>query len=326
MKEIDPRTLRNDLLRQVSRSFFLSMRFLPKVMRDPISLGYLLARASDTLADTALASVALRRRSLDQFRSVLVSEDSDEVSAFYLGVVRDFCPRVSHEGEKELLQRLPEVIEWLNQTDFEIKEAVVEVLGTITGGQCDDLVHFETADSETLACLESGVDLERYTYQVAGCVGEFWTRIGFLTRGSRFAAPEAEGELCRWGRSMGQGLQLVNILRDLGEDLREGRCYLPAEELREAGWQGDFHQVIPSEIVLEVARSWQKRCRECLEQGWDYVSRLKRGRARFATALPLILAEETLSRVESAGTRVLEEKVKVGRSDVRRAMARAATC
>ena len=40
-----------DLLKSVSRSFYLSMRFLPLAMREPISLGYLLARFSDTIAD-----------------------------------------------------------------------------------------------------------------------------------------------------------------------------------------------------------------------------------------------------------------------------------
>ncbi|MBP6602801.1 MAG: squalene/phytoene synthase family protein, partial [Verrucomicrobiales bacterium] len=40
-----------ELLKSVSRSFYLSMRFLPAGMRDPISLGYLLARFSDTIAD-----------------------------------------------------------------------------------------------------------------------------------------------------------------------------------------------------------------------------------------------------------------------------------
>ena len=41
------------LLRKVSRSFELSIRLLPGRLRQPISVGYLLARASDTLADTA---------------------------------------------------------------------------------------------------------------------------------------------------------------------------------------------------------------------------------------------------------------------------------
>src|SRR2546423_7842831 len=59
-----PATLRGSALRQVSRSFYLSIQLLPKKLRDPVSLGYLLARASDTIADTAGVPVALRTEKL----------------------------------------------------------------------------------------------------------------------------------------------------------------------------------------------------------------------------------------------------------------------
>src|ERR1700737_2482524 len=52
--------LRGQILRQVSRSFYLSIFVLPKKLRDPISLGYLLARASDTIADTTQIPIELR--------------------------------------------------------------------------------------------------------------------------------------------------------------------------------------------------------------------------------------------------------------------------
>ena len=57
-------TLRRSILSRVSRSFYLSIRLLPKKLRDPVSLGYLLARASDTIADTAEAPIALRTEKL----------------------------------------------------------------------------------------------------------------------------------------------------------------------------------------------------------------------------------------------------------------------
>src|ERR1700736_4767196 len=52
--------LRGTILRQVSRSFYLSIFVLSKKLRDPVSLGYLLARASDTIADTTQIPVELR--------------------------------------------------------------------------------------------------------------------------------------------------------------------------------------------------------------------------------------------------------------------------
>ena len=46
--------LLGSLLRQVSRSFYLSLAVLPRSLREPIGLAYLLARAADTIADTRL--------------------------------------------------------------------------------------------------------------------------------------------------------------------------------------------------------------------------------------------------------------------------------
>src|SRR5436305_11632874 len=56
--------LRGSILAQVSRSFYLSIRLLPKKLRDPVSIGYLLARASDTIADTTDLPIELRTEKL----------------------------------------------------------------------------------------------------------------------------------------------------------------------------------------------------------------------------------------------------------------------
>jgi len=57
------------ILKRVSRSFFLSLKILPKSLRHPIGLAYLFARAADTIADTALISQAKRLAYLELFRS-----------------------------------------------------------------------------------------------------------------------------------------------------------------------------------------------------------------------------------------------------------------
>src|SRR6266436_8254885 len=56
--------LRGSILARVSRSFYLSILFLPKKLRDPVALGYLLARASDTIADTTELPIELRSEKL----------------------------------------------------------------------------------------------------------------------------------------------------------------------------------------------------------------------------------------------------------------------
>ena len=54
------------LLHGVSRSFGLSIRLLPQALREPVGLAYLLARATDTVADTAHVAREERHRLLDR--------------------------------------------------------------------------------------------------------------------------------------------------------------------------------------------------------------------------------------------------------------------
>jgi phytoene/squalene synthetase len=113
---------------------------------------------------------------------------------------------------------------------------VREVLVTITSGQKLDLLRFESsgpmasrADGRKILALETAADLDDYIYRVAGGVGEFWTKI---CRAHLF--PKArldEKQFIADGIRFGKGLQLVNILRDLPVDLKNGRCYLPRQRL-----------------------------------------------------------------------------------------------
>ena len=57
-----------DLLKQVSRSFYLTLRVLPHSINRQLSIAYLLARAADTVADTLLVEVGRRREALLQIR------------------------------------------------------------------------------------------------------------------------------------------------------------------------------------------------------------------------------------------------------------------
>src|SRR5258708_2643006 len=61
------KSLGGPLLASVSRSFYLSIRLLPRGLRAPIGLAYLLARASDTIADSADAPIETRVRHLTAF-------------------------------------------------------------------------------------------------------------------------------------------------------------------------------------------------------------------------------------------------------------------
>jgi farnesyl-diphosphate farnesyltransferase len=308
------------LLRSVSRSFYLSMKVLPREMREPVSLGYLLARAADTIADTASVSRETRLELLHLFRQQLTEKGAGK-AGFPDRLRKDFAPHQRHAGEKRLLEQLPDCLEWLQQTDRANQHLVIKVLGHITNGQVWDVERFGASDREHPGFVETAEELEQYTYRVAGSVGEFWTEAGYSNCGRHFSQA-ASSEMRELGRKYGQGLQLVNVLRDLGEDLRNGRCYLPKDELVSCGWDGGGGMP-PADTLLEVSGKWRGLCREWIGTGRQYAGYLQSRRVRFATVLPLLIAERTVELLEQAGSGVFEDKVKVPRGELRMIMARA---
>ena len=218
-----------DLLRRVSRSFYLSLAILPRALREPLGLAYLLARASDTVADTRLLPRAERLRHLGTLGAAYSGAPASEVD----GVARACAPLQTHAAERELIERVGETLARVERLPAGDRTAVRAVLATITEGQRFDLERFPGEDAAGLAALDTLADLDRYTYLVAGCVGEFWTRLCIAHR-PRLAGWEVAA-MTATGVRFGKALQLTNVLRDVPADLQQGRCYLPARELAALG-------------------------------------------------------------------------------------------
>ena len=285
------------LLKQVSRSFYLSLRLLPGPMRDAAGLAYLLARASDTIADSARAAVELRIEALTEFSSQLAGK-SPHVS--WSG---DLVLAVDDAGERELLNKTHRLVEWAHGMPDEEKRLIMEVLDVIISGQKLDLERFGSADAHHPVMIGNAEDLDDYTWRVAGCVGEFWTRLGHQTLGDRFSASPVD-ELLSLAANYGRGLQLVNILRDVPRDLNQGRCYLPVSDPRDR------------EEMLKAHRIQLSRAMSLVQDGLAYSSRLKGRRLRMASVMPALLAEDTLSLMKDASWDALEKGVKIPRSRV----------
>lgn len=306
----DLNRLRGPILRSVSRSFYLSLRILPKPLRDPLSLAYLLARATDAIADTPEPPVSFRAETLRDLAAAIQGIATGETAAR----VRDsFAPLQSDEAERALIQHLPALLEWLEELETADRAEVRSVLEKITRGQTLDLERFG-AGGATRA-LSTVAELEEYTYLVAGCVGEFWTRICFAHVKNFSERPEAE--MRELGVRYGQGLQLINILRDAGTDLRHGRCYLPAGELHSSGVTPDQILGNPA-AVAPVVQKWREQAERGVEAGIDYACAIRNRRIRFATALPALIGARTLALLRDAGADNFERRVKVPRSEIRK--------
>jgi farnesyl-diphosphate farnesyltransferase len=219
------------LLKGVSRSFYLTLRVLPAGMRDPVGLAYLLARAADTIADTSLIDPAQRLALLLDLCAQVNGASDDGALVRRLAV--EVAAQQTQSDEKVLLESLEPALQVLAQLDESDREAVRGIVTTLTTGMEFDLRTFPDERSGRLVALGEYGELDRYTYLVAGCVGEFWTKMTYVHAPGTLAGDAAEA--IERGVRFGKALQVTNILRDCAKDLRIGRCYLPADMLRRDG-------------------------------------------------------------------------------------------
>src|SRR4051812_36655308 len=102
------------VLRSVSRSFYLSIRLLPSRLREPVGLAYLLARATDTLADTNEIGADIRKEKLKVLASAIQHDEPgrDEVVELRTSV----APLQKNEAERKLVELLPQCLDLLGRT------------------------------------------------------------------------------------------------------------------------------------------------------------------------------------------------------------------
>jgi len=301
--------LQTAVLRSVSRSFYLSIRFLPPQLREPIALAYLLARTTDTVADTAGISRSVRMETLNLLSKTIQGIASRDVVA---EVIPSFVSLQENASERQLLQSLPNCLARLEGMEHADRNDIRVVLEKITRGQMLDVQRFD--NPREIRALGTAADLDEYTYLVAGCVGEFWTVLCF--RHVRSFSSRSEDEMLALGKRYGMALQLINVLRDAGSDLRAGRCYFPEYELSAA-------HLTPSQILSEPERfqpiyqGWLETANAGLGSGMEYSRAIKNRRVRAATVLPALIGARTLALLEATGPAAVHRTVKVPRREVR---------
>jgi farnesyl-diphosphate farnesyltransferase len=309
--------LLTDLLKAVSRSVYLSLRVLPKSIRPQIGLAYLLARTTDTIADTELVPLEQRLRSLQSLRERILGTNASPLN---------FGELARHQGlpaERVLLEKCEAALALLAGQPTADQQLIQEVLQIITSGQELDLQRFAGASSSRIIALRTDAELDDYTYRVAGCVGEFWTR---MCRVHVF--PEVvldDSSLRARGVQFGKGLQLVNILRDLPADLNRGRCYLPEEKLAAA-------QLTPADLLdpanepklRPVYNIFLDRAEVGLADGWIYTNTLpwRQPRVRLACAWLILIGIKTIALLRNANVLDQQQRVKISRNEVYQVMSK----
>jgi phytoene synthase len=141
--------------------------------------------------------------------------------------------------------------------------------------------------------------LEVYCHRVAGVVGLLSARIFGHTQPATL----------EYARDLGIALQLTNILRDVGEDVRRNRIYLPLDELARFGVTTD--DLILFRETVEVGRLLQfqaSRAREHYERAFAALPAVDR-RAQRAGLIMGNIYRRLLDEVAAEGAAVLNRRV-----------------
>ena len=170
-----------DLLVKTSRTFALSIPYLPEPVRLQVTLAYLIFRIADTFEDAATWPQQQRIEALGAFGRLLQTSHPEEAER----LARQWQAEVpiDHDGYQELIEKVPAVLEAYFELDPAARQTIGEhALRTIEG--MGEYVARTDADGELV--LRDLEDLQQYCYIVAGIVGEMLTEL-FLA-----AAPDLE--------------------------------------------------------------------------------------------------------------------------------------
>ena len=157
-------------------------------------------------------------------------------------------------------------------------------------------------------------DLAVYTYGSAAVVGLMMCRVlGVVDRRADLHA-----------ETLGVAMQLTNFLRDIGEDWRRGRVYVPLEDLERFGYdEEELADGVVDERFVELMRFEIGRTRRLYALADDGMDYIPRGR-RFPVVVARELYAAILDRIEAQGYDVFARRAQTSRAGKLRVAARCA--
>ncbi len=303
----------DNLLKTTSRSFYPTLKYLPKKVRGQIGLLYLLARVADTIADSKSGETEELLRLLRDYNQVAQGKSNDLPDFSKLAEIQE------NPHEAELLLNVSDVVDGLMVYSEEDRQRMLECLDIIVGGQILDLERFGPAkEGGNLSSLSNNLELDDYTFRVAGCVGVFWTKMSLAHLIT--LKPEKENEFFEKGIRFGKALQMINILRDIPEDLRFGRCYIPEQELSRHGMKPeDLFESENIEKFRPLYDEYLDLTNDHLDAAIEYIKMIPETQFRLKAScmLPVLIGQRTVTLLRDGNILDSSDRIKVTRDEIK---------
>ena len=127
-------------------------------------------------------------------------------------------------------------------------------------------------------------------------------------------------EMLDAGTRFGKALQLINILRDIPEDLSIRRCYIPSEDLSGIGLvPEDLLDKGNMDLFRPLMNTYIMKAEEHLLEAVRYIQMLphRQYRLRAACMIPVIIGQRTLELLKTENVLDGDNRIKVSRSEIR---------
>jgi squalene synthase HpnC len=282
------------IARASNSNFYYAFFLLPKPKRDALAALYAFMRLVDDVADEG-AALAAKQRGLAKWRGALDQAITGQEQLFD-GNAAVVAPASSLDGAAEVLPALVDTMQ-------RYKMPARYLHDLISGAEMDLTV-------KTYPTLDR---LREYCYRVAGTVGLTCTHV-FGFRDAR-ALDLAE--------KLGLAFQLTNIIRDVHEDYKLGRVYLPEEDLQRYGVSpADFGRGEATLGVRELLRFESERAWELYEKGSALLGLIDKD-SRAALWLLVHTYSALLGRIELLDFAVFGERIRLSKAEKMMFMAKA---
>lgn len=299
-------------LRQVSRTFSRPIEVLPGDLRKAVTSGYLLCRIVDAVEDNEAFTLGERDERYQAFHEVLRGDaPASSFERLWVGV------QGSPPHEIELCSQIHRVMTVLDQIPPDMCGAVLRWVTEMARGM--QIYSHRSADRDGVIAPWTSEDLQRYCYFVAGTVGHMLTEL-FTAEMKLSPDSPVANRMSELAEPFGAGLQLVNILKDITDDLHRGWSFVPRSLCRAEGLhnrdlanpellQAAHRAVVP---LFDLAR-------RNLDRALDYALAVppEHREVRLFCLLPLWLAVRTIGLAYGNDAMFTSEaEVKVSRSEV----------
>lgn len=300
----------NVILPKVSRTFALGIEALKGPLKNSILTGYLLCRIADTIEDDPKFNSEKKILFLNLF--IKCFSDRKNIQS----ICELSAELKNDEAHLSLIKNTHRVFCLFDSLSANSQDILKRWVIEMTHG----MILFISKHQNKIR-IKSITEYKQYCYYVAGTVGlmltELWKEYAVFLGEKKYQI------LLQFSKIFGQGLQTINILKDMYWDWKiENSIYLPLDLLQHYGCNHE-NMYTPHLAQKSTLAAQELIClsQENLLQSANYIQNIPKFhlRIRFFCILPLLLAFATLSKIKQADSLILaKEKIKLSRVEVKK--------